>query len=350
MDTIKEKRLLWLDCLKVFSAFLIVLNHSISQEWIRLVWEDRSVWFILNAVFMLSRAGLPVFFLCSGVGMLQKKRTLKSICFGNVFTLLRTYCCWMLIFGICDVFSLWQTNMLSLRTGVNAMIKAVIFGKYHTWFIATILGIYIIIPFLQEITEKRELLRYFLVLSTIFTILLPYMSTVPALARLYKVVEDINMKFVVGYTLYFMLGYYLSQIRTDRLKWIAPAVLLLCLISGGAISYHVSVSVGTDCQKIYNEFSFFGFLISIFLFLSFRVLFCEGGERFRKLMAKTAGLGIGIYLAHPLFQFLIRDFEGLYSILGAVILYLLVFGIMLILSVTPMSIYFLGIHRATKKL
>ena len=92
MQQIKsQNRLLWLDCLKSFSTLLIVIQHSVSYEWVHLLTENNVIWKIINFVFMISKSGVPIFIMCSGIGMLQKERSIKDIFTKNVYGILKCY-------------------------------------------------------------------------------------------------------------------------------------------------------------------------------------------------------------------------------------------------------------------
>ena len=150
----QKTRLFWLDCLKAFSTFLIVMQHSISYEWVRLIDEADFTWKIINFIFLISKAGVPIFIMCSGIGMLNKERTIKEIYAKNVANILKVYISWMLVYGSYHVYSLFVDGAATIRTVMNAVIKDIIFGQYHTWYIATLLALYLITPFLQLIVES----------------------------------------------------------------------------------------------------------------------------------------------------------------------------------------------------
>lgn len=342
----KGNRLLWLDCLKIFSTFLIVMQHSISYEWIQAVSESTNISYIINLLFMLSKSGVPLFFMCSGMGMLQKSRTIKEIYCKNTFNLLRIYSCWMLIYGFCEVYRLFTLNTLTVRTGINALIKSIIFGQYHTWFIATLLALYAVIPFLQKITSDGILLKYYIFLSILFTILLPYIGRIESLNRLYTVITDMNMHFVLGYSLYFVLGYYLSTFEfSPKKKYSIIAALFLIILFGSLYSFHLSLSIGSECQSTYNDFSIIGFLISVSIFLTFKCLFSFNQKKSIRFIQDTATLGIGIYLFHPILLPLFKNFSSLWCLVGGLLLYFISFIIVKLISILPIRYYFLSIKK-----
>lgn len=342
----EQSRLPWLDCIKVFAAFLVVMNHSMSQEWIRAVSENTNISYLLNLAFMLSRASMPLFFMCSGVGMLQKHRTIREIYCKNIFYLLRAYVCWMMVYGFTEIYKMALSGHLTMRTGVNALIKSVLFGQYHTWFIVTLIALYIITPFLQKITSDSTLLSYYISLSILFTILLPYIGKYQKLERLYRVVTDSNMNFVVGYSLYFVLGHYLVNVTLNKKrKCVIMFVFLLSVLAGSLYSFWQSFFIGAECQNVYIEFSILGFLLGVSLFLVFRCVIPPLPAKAAHLMQSTAALGIGIYLLHPLLLPFLTGFTGAWCLLRGGTLYIITFVIVLLVSRSPARSYFLSMSK-----
>lgn len=132
----------WIDGLKVFACFLVIMQHTLSSNWGAPFTNGEDIsefWIAVNAVFTLAKAGVPLFFMCSGAVMLQKWRSIREIWSHSIPNLLVPYVTWMLVYGIRDVFSLYESGNLTMRTGINAIAKAVLFGQYHTWFVAALI-------------------------------------------------------------------------------------------------------------------------------------------------------------------------------------------------------------------
>lgn len=350
-----KERKLWIDCIKVFSTFLIVMQHSISHEWVRLIESPNVEWSIINFVFMLSKAGVPIFIMCSGIGMLRKEKSIKEILFRNIFGILKIYISWMLIYGIYDVYSLFCDDLATIRTVINAIIKNIIFGEYHTWFIITLVALYLITPFLYVIVQNKTLTQYFLILSFVFTIIFPYIGRYEFLSRFYKVITDTNMKFVVGYSLYFVLGHYISRMNLSKKRKCGALVgFVVSVIAAFLLSCSKAMYSGAECQSAFTEFSLFGFGISVGILLLFRIVFedsklfteeKEQNQRIRKFIINMSYCGVGIYLLHPLLLFLIEHLTGWKCLMGGVLLWLITMVIVKLISILPIGTFFLGTKK-----
>lgn len=313
-----------IDILKAFSTFLIFFNHGLSHVWMSHP-MDTFTWKFVHFFFLLSRLAVPTFFLCSGAGMLQKEHSISQIFRKNIFQLLKIYGCWMLVYGIVSCVSLYQDNLASLRTCINALVKSLIFGQYHTWFILTLLSLYLITPFLYQITRNREHMQFFLVLSITFTLILPCLNSFDFLERLTNTLNNFNMHFVYGYVLYYVAGYYLTTLPRKKIyNYIAIFFLLISFCSAYLYSMNVSITFNEPYQKIFSELSPFTFLTASSAFYLFAGIKNKTLKYLNPNLLKTLTYyGYALYLMHPLFLKYVQQLSGLFVFVGVIALYLL---------------------------
>lgn len=319
-----EGKIYWIECIRVVSAFLVVMQHSLSGVWTTQP-PTSTEWKVINFVFLFSRCAVPVFFMCSGMGMLAKERTIESIFKKNICGLFKIYIPWMLVFGARDAISLVREGY-GIREILNAFIKDIIFGQYHTWFIMTLSGLYLITPLLYEIVRSEKLMKYFLLLSVFFTVLLPAVGKLDSSNRLNAVFESINMRFVMGYVMYYVLGYYLFRMpwaETNRKKAFITTTVLFAgsVLAAFILSSIISVRSGEATQTVYGEFAPLGLLINASFLMLFRILIPSGKSK--KWVSIPESCGAGIYLMHPLLLPVASCFSGLSRFLGGIIVYLL---------------------------
>lgn len=346
MGTEVKKKLLWMDLIKVFASFLVVLQHSISSSYTMLPVNSRE-WLIVNFVFMISRMGVPIFIMCSGAGILAREHSVKEIWQRNILLLLKVYIGWMAVFGIRDVCQIWiQGENANMRVMVNAFIKCILFGKYHTWYIFTLLGLYAITPFLYLIVQKKEYLSYFLVLSIVFTVILPMFSGVEWLGRLLAISDSINMHFVVGYSLYFVAGYFISMYADRRWEKYAGIVFIISVVIAYGWSVSMSLRTGAANQEAYGLFSPCGLAMNTSLAVLFRKYF--GKENKSEILNRIAALqkyGIAVYLVHVIFVESWAKSSGLFTVVLAVLIWILSLTISMIVYRIPILNQVLFIRR-----
>lgn len=332
-----SRNLLWMNVIKVFSTFLIVVQHSISYSFTTLP-VSGCEWKIMNFIFMISRMGVPVFIMCSGAGILAREHTIKEIWCKNIFGLLRVYVGWMAVLGVWDVIQIWiQGENANLRVMVNAFIKCILFGKYHTWFIFTLMGLYAITPLLYKIVQQKEYLFYYLLLSIVFTIILPVFSGVECLDRLMAVAGSINMHFVVGYSLYFTAGYCICQCMESRWEKYAEIIFVLSAVTAYALSVFMSLKVGSANQEAYGLFSPCGFLMSVSLMVLFKKYIGEESEAgMINGIAALQKYGIAVYLFHVIFVEIWAKDSGMIYVLTAAFIWALGLGISAVVYRIPL--------------
>lgn len=346
----QPKRLLWMDYIKIFGTFLIVMQHSISSSFTSLPVEEIE-WKIISFIFMISRMGVPIFIMCSGAGMLSRERSIKEIWCKNIFSLVVVYVSWMLIYGIKEAVAIALTNAYSIRVIINAILKCILFGKYHTWFIIMLIGMYMITPLLYAIIQKEENLKYFIILSVLFTTLFPMLSYFECMDRLYEVIENFNMHLVVGYSMYFVIGFYITKYKNKILDKYVELVFLLTVIMTYVLSCFLSEQAGSAIQEPYQLFSPFALIISVSLFLIFQKCFKQK-ENCSKIRNKIAGLeryGIVVYLVHVIFIEAWAKDSGLIYILYGILIWFLSLMIGIVIDRIPVLNNFLIINRRNRK-
>lgn len=324
MNTISSnmnKRYVWLDILKICATFFVVLQHSISHVWTNFA-IDSFTWKVTHIFFLFSRTAVPLFFMCSGAGMLQKEHTIKKIFKKNIFYVLKIYMTWMLIYGLFDCISLFKEGLATPRTCINAIIKCFIFGEYHTWFLLALVSLYLITPFLHQITKNIIHMQYFLIISIIFTVIIPFMNSFDFLTRLSDTFNNFHMHFVYGYVLYYVCGYYISNLSWKK-SYNYIAFLILILSFGFACIYSLNQSIvkNSPSQEIFNEFSPFMFLSVISIFCIFKGLNLNFIPS--HIVSNLSHYGFAIYLMHPLFLSYINQLNGLFAFGGTILLYIL---------------------------
>ena len=232
--------------------------------------------------------------------MLEKDRNIRDILKKNILPTVKIYVFWMLIYGLQSCLSLFREGLSTPRTCFNALVKAVLFGHYHTWFVFTLLALYLITPFLRLIVKDKKNTEYFLLLSVIFTILLPVIQPVAALDRLQEALSNFNMTFVTGYVLYYVAGYYITRMHwCHRYTLFSSLAFLLSFGAGSLITMYQSLQSGSATFEIFGNFSPLAFLSTISLFGIVRGL---EHLSFPPFFSSITVYGFAIYLMHPLFM------------------------------------------------
>ena len=141
-NTKKRTRMIHYDLLRIAAAFSVVMLHSAAQFWYTL--DIRSTeWIITNSYNAVFRFGVPIFVMISGAMFLDKNYTLniKRLYKHNIFRMIVLYAVWSCIYGLYDC-----RNFDFAAVGIKEIIRELLYGRYHLWFIPMIVGIYMLLP------------------------------------------------------------------------------------------------------------------------------------------------------------------------------------------------------------
>ena len=139
--------------------------------------------------------------------------------------------------------------------------------------------------------ENKNLLQYLIILLFIFT-------CTPSILTVF----NINLKYptlFTGFTLYFILGYYLNTFEINKkYRYVVYILGLISLIITPILTINYSILNNIHSQRFFEYGSFNIYLYSASLFLLFKNIFNKKEET--KLLNSLSKLYFGIYLIHGL--------------------------------------------------
>lgn len=293
----ETERIIYLDYLRVLSSFAVILIHLAGQN-IFVTDVNGSAWQIFNIYESLTRWSIASFVMISGALFLGRDIPLKKIYSKYILKMILIYIVWSVIYAaFADV---------DLK---NRLVR-IVEGHYHMWFIPMIAGVYACIPFVRPIAIDKVKTRYFLALSFIFTFALPEITAlmrdfgseqiVKASALINSLAENVNIHMVMGFTAYFVLGYYLHIIEIPKkhriiiyISGLAGFLLTTCL------DRSMAVKTGAHFGYYYSDFNVNILMECIAVFTA-----CKYGKftssKPRAFISKAAEYSLGIYLTHAL--------------------------------------------------
>lgn len=246
-------------------------------------------WWVGNVYDSIARICIPIFFMVSGALLLNSKKSysLKEFYSNKVFKLFISFLIWSIVYFI-------QRNSqypesFNVKNFVIQFATGGIFNRL--WFFYTLLGLYIVAPFLNIFVNNATLkyVRTFLLvwfLSTTFT---------DFLSHFFNIELKLELSYVYGYIGYFVLGYYLSKINFKLNKKIGVAFILslfsLCVFG----TYILSVIHGENNLYLYNNLSPNTIILATITFLVIRD--CFKGQS-TKVVSLISSNSLGIYVIH----------------------------------------------------
>lgn len=246
----KEHRVGYIDILRAIACISVIMIHA-SARYVVSDFGSFNFW-VADIFDGISRIGVPLFLMISGALLLdenyvfQKEKHKK-----HILRLIGFFLFWSVFY--CITFDIIGQLVVKHQPVVfRLLILSLITGPAHLWFMYLIVGLYLIVPLLRLwVTDKnKRYVEYFLVLSAFFTFCIPNIIDIACLYHdsflvLNDVLEDcLQLRYVGGYTAYFLLGWYMHNYALEQKRRMMLYVL-------GVMGSMVSI-VGTYILSVTN--------------------------------------------------------------------------------------------------
>lgn len=293
----KENRILYLDYLRVFASFAVIVLHVAAQNWYESPVNSLE-WQVFNFFDGMVRWCVPIFVMVSGTLFLNRVIPVVKIYKKYIFRLLIIFLSWSFIYAFIQ------------KGSLKEIINNTLNYKYHLWFILMIIGLYICIPIIKKIIYNNETMSYFLLVSFIFTFFIPFIVNLANCfgGNYFKLIAEVirndlnkmDLHLIGGFTSYFVLGYFLDNIDMDRKKQ-----KLIYII--GVIGFGVTVifEALNDFRLQEPQGIFYGYMslnvlceaMAVFVYFKYHIPSRDGLNGIIKKMSKYS---LGTYLIHVL--------------------------------------------------
>lgn len=294
-----KKRETELDILRLLAMLAVIWVHVGGMETDSLPTSDPNCqWLIFLKSIMTWE--IPVYVMISGRFFLDPDRQMPfSKILKAIGRLVLAFVVWNVVYQTYYI-------LTDSYTGLNwkGILSQALIGPYHFWYLYMIVGLYLITPFLRKIAEDKRLAEYFIGLFFLFMLLTKYAVALPFVGpTLESMLGSIGMKFVLGYSGYYVLGYYLRKFplfdKWERLLYVCGAVLLLL---GAAANTVCSVREGAYTERFtgYTNPNTIIVAAAIYTLFTKRISNVQFSEKAKKLISKLSEYSFGVYLIHAL--------------------------------------------------
>lgn len=290
------------DLMRFLAALSVVIIHVCAMQWRELSVESAN-WRILTIWDMLCKFGPPLFFMISGRFFLsgEHKYSFKILA-KKIFRLAVAFLVWSSVYTAMNII-----RVDSLKENWKWIFIEFITGEYHMWFLFAIAGLYLITPLLKPLVVNDEHCKYFLILFLVFQLLVPFFAELPMIrAFVMPIQEKMQMHYVLGFTGYYILGYFLNEhALPDKMRFICYALGVL----GASFSVIATVAVSGRtgvANETYAEYLTWNVAVeSVAIFIGIQQLANKytnsRNTKFARIVGIIAKYSFGIYLAHPMF-------------------------------------------------
>lgn len=310
-----NKRIIYPDFLRIICAYAVVVIHIVSQYWYTSVPTDKG-WIQIEIIDSLAQFAVPIFFMISGIFMLDptRQKSIKTLYSKNLLRILTALVFWSLAYSV--FYMAYTTYPSAEKLGIFEFCKEFIVkfakgGSPHLWFLFAMIGLYIATPILRKVTEDKKILEYFLIVWFSISLCFNFMYLIFDMNILKYIREKTAFSVAINYSGYYCLGYYLHTYgltkKQTKLLYLFGS---LSLILNNALTIFFSFKNGVAESKFLTALIPTTALYSAGVFVFFKNL-CERKTFSKKKQAfifKFSKYTFGIYLSHMIFANIIFAF------------------------------------------
>ena len=312
--TVKKERVFYFDVLRVIACLSVILFH-VSGNYISTGLKDLTFfnnvdYWICNVFYSVSRLGVPLFTMISGALMLDgnysfsREKLIKHIVKIAVF-----YVFWFVVYAV--FFKIALPIFHKESVSVKEVFSVADNDAYHLWFCPMIIGLYLITPLLRLWVkpDNKKYVKYFLALSLIFFIVIDNTFRVADLfidvTIVKNIVNHVELRYVFGYTFYFVLGWYLNNFDIKN-----KTALIVLTVIGFLMTYFTKFIISTllnSVASVQNDFTPNVVIMAIFVFSVCKKIASKENDKLylcNKALSFVAKHSLGIYGVHQIMIYL----------------------------------------------
>lgn len=295
-------RILFLDALRLFTCLTVITLHCSAKLW-NYTEITNIHWLYYTLYNSLVRFSVPCFFMMSGALFLnpRKKISITQLYRKNIPRL-------VLAFLLASSFYVAVRHLRAgTRPSWKLLAEQIYQGHYHLGFLFSLLGVYLLIPILRQVTKDKSTLEYFLLLSFVFVPLANVLRFYPNSAQYLASWENRAQIFLVlGYPSYFLLGHYLltnplEKHRRIVLYFLAGFSQFVTFLG----TFFASHSSGTHSEAVFGYYLPTTYLVAMGVFVFFQNLHLP--PWLWRLCRNLSPYTFGIYLIHDYFLVLFLE-------------------------------------------
>ena len=215
--TVTGGRLAYADLLRAVAMLAVIVVHLAGSQ-LGNVPVGSAEFHVLNAYDGLTHWCVPVFIMLSGMFLLDPKHSLSpsKLFFGHILRMLVAMAVWGTAYALVTQVSAAGLSWASIKAALWQVLQ----GKthFHLWFLYMIIGLYLVTPILRAFVRgsSRGDFQWFFLLVFLFACIIPTILRLRPSQTLSLYVNNLNLKLVLGYVGYYILGYYLKAYSLSR--------------------------------------------------------------------------------------------------------------------------------------
>ncbi|PTW93487.1 hypothetical protein DBL07_20285 [Achromobacter mucicolens] len=262
-----RQRAAWADLCRVVAIYGVILIHACGPAFYAFGKSPLPDWLSANALDSAARVAVPLFVMISGAMLLRPGMPVVSA--GSILRRVLKVFIPLVFWSAAYLYS--NGALGSYGAGLLSMFSEP--AVYHLWFVYMIVGLYILLPFLQAI---YEVLRSRPALGVYFFAVWFAVTCVPMYWAL-PVLRIMQLTSFLGYGALFILGGLLAGIDRNAIpRWSCVGVYAICSAITFYLTWRFSEIAGVAVERAYDYFTPNVILASITAFLAFMTFNLSG--------------------------------------------------------------------------
>ena len=298
IDKKATDREVWVDFLKIVSAFAIVVIHATGNLYG--TYEQSQRWYMGLYVNSITRFAVPCFMMLSGAFILSKEQTFKEVFTRRIPKVLIP----LLFWSVCYILLQYYQNGSDASVVQKIMRIPVNHQNGHLWFIYQLVGFYLLSPILSHMYRSfsKQLMWYFVAVTllgpsavdSVFRVLMPNAPVFLEIKWSHIGLAEVGL---------FMLGrLLLDEMKNRKWAWWWSGIFIFSGFSGIVLgNYFVTVRTGTAYWGFFDQVRFPTVLFAVgimMLFFKMEKRLAQLPNRTKRIIGQVSGLSLGVYFAH----------------------------------------------------
>ncbi len=224
----EKKKLIYLEALRIIAIFCVLFNHSGESAYFYFTLSEEPLVQIISIIASsFCKIGVPLFFMISGVLLLNKEESLKDLYLKRVLKFV------IILFVFCSLYYIYQCSLGTYEFELKEMIHRITTGQIFVsyWFLYSYIAFLMMLPILRKMAKAMSgsdfvyLYVVYVVANSIFGVL----------ARTFIGQIAMNVPMATDLIMYPLLGYYLAyrfpeEHRTKKSIWCFAGLGILGLL------------------------------------------------------------------------------------------------------------------------
>ena len=297
----KKNRVIYYDILNICACISVIAMHC---NGIVHIYSNTSEWKEALVVEVIAYWAVPVFFMLTGAKLMDYRKKYSTLIFlkKRLAKIVIPWISWCIIWFIIHYFVFKSIEINCIKDFVYIFYNGIFNNEFQSiyWFFIPMIMIYLCIPVLSCLTEKRSILWYIIVVSFITYSIFPVMCNIFGINYNYAMCYPLGG----GYILYVLLGYLLSTVKENKyVRRIMYFLAILSVIIRYFGTLYLSVINNTKDTTFWGDQYFMNVFLAISVFLFFknqRYRLIQNSPKIQNMVQYISNCSFGVYLIHYL--------------------------------------------------